>query len=104
MAAVAKSCLEGKSFARNGPLSSKLRSCCGAAPILGMRVLPQNSMASAAFCETAVRFRGGRSVFCANAIGRYRMRGRAQYFHKKGYVNFVAGAAFHSFASVARRK
>ena len=37
-------------------LSSTLRSRCGTAPIFGISVLPQNSMAGAAFCETAVLF------------------------------------------------
>ena len=62
---------------------SKLRSRCGAAPIWGIRVLPQNSMASAAFCETAGFFSGGHSVLCADAIGRYRMRGRRSTFIKR---------------------
>ena len=49
-------------------------------------MLPQNSMASTAFCETAVSFSSW-----AQCVLRCCYR-------------FVAGAVFHSFASIARRK
>ena len=58
-------------------LSSKLRSGCGAAPIFGICVLSQNSMASAAFCETAMRF-SWRAQYVLRWC--YRMCGRRSVF------------------------
>ena len=80
-------------------LSSKLRCRCGAMPILGFGGSRLESMASAQFCEI-----GAHSSLRAHCVlhGCYGFRDM-QHSHR-GFVNFAAGAAFHSFARVARRK